>query len=140
MDSQVSYSDSETVRPPSDRTFGCVFAAVFLVVGVFPVFSGGLMRNWSLVVGFIFFVLAIAFPKALSVPNRLWMRFGSAMHAVTSPIALGLVFLTTIVPIGFLLRIFRVDSLHIRSREPEQSYWVARSPDDQRSRSMKNQF
>ena len=47
---------SGPVKVGSDRSFGAVFVAVFVVIGLWPVVSGGSPRLWALLVALGFLV------------------------------------------------------------------------------------
>ena len=63
--------------------FGEPLAAESRAIGAL---CGG-VRIWSLVVGGVFLVLALALPRALSWLNRSWMKFGLLLGKIVSPIA-----------------------------------------------------
>jgi Saxitoxin biosynthesis operon protein SxtJ len=59
---------------------------------------------------------------------------------VVNPIVLGLIFLTTIVPIGLIMRACGHDPLRLK-RDPQAStYWVKREPPGPAPETMINQF
>jgi hypothetical protein len=122
-----SAHDDEVVGP-SDRSFGLVFTAVFLIVALFPLWRRGDPRWWSIGVAATFFVLALAWPKALAPLNRLWLRIGLLMHRVMNPIIMGAVFYLVVTPFGVLMR--RVRGEPAVRRQPDKTvstYWIERS-------------
>lgn len=131
---------SVTVQGSSDRSFGLVFAVAFLTLGLYPLVGGGAIRIWSLATGAAFFVLALAVPKVLAVPNRLWMKFGLLLQHIVSPIALGALFFLAFMPIGILMRLFGKDSLRLRFDPTANSYWIKRDPPGPDPQSLNNQF
>ena len=38
--------------------------------------------------------------------NRLWFKIGLLLHKIVSPLVMGLVFFSTVVPTGLLMRLF----------------------------------
>jgi hypothetical protein len=69
-----------------------------------------------------------------------WTKFGLALHAVVSPVMLGLIFYLCIAPIGFLMRLSGKDPLRLRYEPDADSYWIKRNPPGPRPDSFQNQF
>ena len=126
-----------TVKSGSERSFGIVFAIVFLLIGIYPLTDGSEIRLWSLIIAFIFFVLAYVAPQYLSVPNKLWTKLGFLLGAVVTPIVMALVYFSTVVPIGVFMKLLGKDSLNKKIDSSAKTYWIER---DQPVGSMKNQF
>lgn len=71
----------------------------------------------------------------------MWFRFGMLLHAIVSPLTLGLIFFGLVLPTGLLLRIFGKDNLDIKMEPVERkSYWIKRSTSEAATASMRNQF
>jgi hypothetical protein len=120
----------------SNRSFGLVFFAFFLIVGLWPIFEYEDVRIWSIIAAFIFLILGILDSKYLTPLNRFWMKFGLFLGKIISPIVMGIVFFLVVTPIGIIMKIFRKDLLNIRYNK-NQSYWVYRK---NKFGSMKRQF
>jgi Saxitoxin biosynthesis operon protein SxtJ len=130
----------ETVKLSSNRVFGFVFAAVFLVVGLLPLLSHGSVRLWSLIVSGAFLLVALIAPAVLAPLNRLWMRFGMLLHRIVSPLVLGIMFFGVITPMGLVMRLMGKDLLRLRADPNASSYWVRRTPPGPARDSFKHQF
>lgn len=130
----------EEIKGSSDRAFGLVFAAVFLVIALLPLFFSGSPRPWALATAAAFGLVALAAPRLLAWPNRVWLRFGMLLHHVISPLALALVFYLAIMPTGLLMRLFRKDLLRLRREPGATTYWITRTPPGPPPDSLKNQF
>jgi hypothetical protein len=115
------------VKSGSEKNFGIVFAAVFLMVGLYPLISDKGVRLWPLVIAFIFFVLAYVAPRILSVPNKLWFKLGMALGGLVAPVVMALVYFTTVVPIGLIARLMGKDFLRQKLDKNAKSYWIKRS-------------
>ena len=142
-DKQTLHEDlarEQTVAQSSDRAFGYVFAAVFLIIGVWPMVGGDGVRLWSLGISLVFLGLAVASPKLLAPFNRLWMKFGRLLHQVISPIILGILFFTVITPYGLVMRLFGKKILELDFKADTESYWIKRDPPGPPPESMRNQF
>lgn len=128
------------VKRSSDRSFGIVFAVVFALVGLYPLLSGGSPRLWALGVGAVFLILALAWQSALSPLNELWARFGLLLHHVVNPVVMALLFFTTVLPIGLLMRLAGKDLLKLKRDPTARSYWIERKPPGPAPETMIHQF
>ena len=130
----------EEVRRSSDRSFGVVFAAAFLVIALFPLVRGGEPRLWALAVAAAFLGAALIRPALLAPLNRLWFRFGLLLGRVTNPLIMGLVFFLVITPMAMIMRLRGKDPLRLRPDREAKSYWIERVPPGPAPASMTNQF
>ena len=124
----------------SDRSFGLVFAAVGLLLGLWPLVGGRPVRAWALVVGAVFLLLALLRPTALGPANRLWIRLGLVLHRVMSAFVLGVIYYLTVTPMGVAMRLLGRDPLRRRFDSQARSYWIERRPPGPAPRTMRNQF
>jgi hypothetical protein len=130
-------SDSEVA---SDRAFGLTFVAVFLVIGLLPLFRHGHVRIWSLVVGSIFLVTALALPALLGPLNRVWSLAGSLLHRIMTPVLMGLIFVFAVTPVALLRKAVGSSGLALRFDPELDSYWIARDHVVADAESLKRQF
>ena len=135
-----SFAREQTVRVSSDRSFGIVFAAVFLIVALWPLTGGGAARLWSLALAGLFLAAAILVPKALAPLNRAWMRLGLLLHRVTNPLVMGFVFCLAVVPTALIMRALGKDPLRRRFDREARSYWIERNPPGPEPKTMRDQF
>lgn len=135
-----SFERDAAVQGSSNRTFGLVFAAVFVIIGVLPAVLGRSMRLWSLALAALFFAIALAAPGLLGPLNRLWTRFGLLLHRIVSPVVLGIMFFLVVTPIGLVMRAFGKDPLRLRFDKGARSYWVDRIPPGPPPESLSDQF
>lgn len=119
---------AEDIVGPSNRSFGYTFAAIALVLAVFPLLKGYPLRVWALAASGTFFVAAMLAPRTLTYPNLFWLRLGGAMNKIVSPIAMGVLFYVVLTPIGLLMRALGQDPLRLRLDKHIQSYWIRRTP------------
>jgi hypothetical protein len=115
--------------------FGILFFIFFLIVGLYPLISGGVIRIWSIVFSLIFLIITIIKPNLFTFLNKLWIQFGILLGRIISPIVMGLVFFIVVTPIGILVRIFKKDFLGLK--RGASSYWINR---EDKLQSMKKQF
>ena len=108
----------------SNRAFGVVFSAVFVLISIYPGFSGGNIRGWAAAISLVFLFFAVFLPATLATPNRLWWRFGIAVGEVVSPIGMAFVYATSIVPISCLLKIMGKDPMQRQFNPHATTYWI----------------
>jgi len=130
----------EVRKSSSDRSFGLVFAGFFVLLGGLSVYNGGQRWEFCFPLGILFGILALMAPQVLAPLNRVWAKIGRLLHAIVSPVVVGLLFCVCITPIGFLMRLFGNDPLRLRFEPDAQSYWIPREPPGPSSDSFKNQF
>ena len=101
---------------------------------------GRSVRGWALIVAAAFLFAALALPRVLAPLSRLWLRFGLLLHACISPIIMGLVFYTTVTPIGLVRRLLGQDPLRLRFDRDAVTYWIERHPAGPVPNTMPRQF
>jgi len=130
----------DEVEGSSDRSFGLVFAAVFLIIAAWPVIFRPGWRWWALAISAIFLLLALLSPRVLAPLNKQWMKFGLLLAHIVSPIALGILFYIAFFPIGLLMRLFGADPMRLKMDRQAATYWVTRQPPGPPPQSMDRQF
>ena len=128
------------IQSSSDRSFGFVFAAVFLIIGLYPLLHASGIRLWAVAISGMFLLLAALRPQVLVPANRLWTKFGLLLHNIVSPIALGILFFLVVTPTGLLMRLLGKDPLRLRFDPAADSYWIKRDPPGPAADSLNNQF
>ena len=112
----------------SERSFGFVFSAVFALVAVLPLLDRHPVRWWAVGVAALFLTLALLAPRALALPNRLWMKFGELLHHIVSPVVMSLLFIVAVVPTALILRMMGRDPLRLKFDKKAVTYWQKREP------------
>jgi hypothetical protein len=123
----------------SDRSFGLVFAAVFVLLAAYNAWRGGAWPLY-LAIAAAFLAVALVAPKCLAPLNRLWTRFGLILSMIVSPIVLALMFFLVVTPVGVLMRLTGKDPLRLRQDSETGSYWIVREPPGPSGESMGQQF
>jgi hypothetical protein len=131
------YSRRHQVKMGSERSFGLVVAAGFLLITFGPWLRHREPRWWGLLVAVPLATLALARPQVLRPLNVAWTKLGLMLNRVTSPVILALVFYLAVVPTGLLMRAFRHDPLRRKRNPGASSYWLPRPSGDS---SMNRQF
>lgn len=138
--SHESLERNEPVKGSSNRTLGLTFAAVFLIIGLWPWIFGGTLRLWSIGVSVAFAVVGLAVPVLLGPLNKAWTKLGLLLHKITSPIVLGIMFYVVVTPFGVVMRLLGKDLLKLRLDPDAKSYWVHREPPGPKPDTLPNQF
>ncbi len=123
------------IKRKDNITFGILFFILFLIIGLYPLKSGGTTKIWSLVLSSAFLIITIIRPNLLTFINRLWIQFGILLGKIISPLVMGLVFFFVVTPIGILIRMLKKDVMGLKRGAP--SYWINR---EDKAQSMKKQF
>jgi hypothetical protein len=143
MSTHEDFRRTEEVKGSSDRGFGLTVGGILLLIAAVRVWLHDGYGTVDLVlgaVGLCLVVLALVRAQSLAVLNRGWTKLGLLMFKVVNPIVLALIYLTTIVPIGLVMRAFGHDPLRLK-RDPQAStYWVRREPPGPAPETMIHQF
>ena len=126
----------KNIKTGSNKSFGIIFFIVFIIISLYPLVYQEDIRIWSLVIAFIFFILALLNSKILTPMNKIWTRFGIFLGNFISPIVMGIIFFFVVTPIGLLLRLFGKDVLNLKKNK-FSTYWIKKT--NQKS-SMEKQF
>ena len=121
---------------PTNRNFGIVFFIVFLFFALWPLLDGNGIKLWSLITSLVFLILGIFNSKILTLPNKLWMKFGLLLGKIVSPVVMTIIFFGVVTPTGLIMRIFGKDILKL-NKNNNDSYWENR---DNSNNNMNNQF
>ena len=141
------FSRKEEVKGSSDRAFGLTVGGILIAIaavraglhlwdGSAPGWLEGVLAG----IGFFLVVFGQAAPARLAPLNRAWTGLGLLLFKVVNPVVLGLIYLTTIVPIGVAMRLLRRDLLHLKYDRRAASYWVVREPPGPAPETMVHQF
>ena len=100
------------------REFGFLIGfGVPIVIGlILPSLFGHVFRIWTLWVGFIFLILGLLKPSLLLYPYKYWMIVGDFLGWINGKIILSLVFFFVLIPISFIMKIFKYDPLKINKK------------------------
>ena len=130
----------DSVKIPSNRSFGFLFFIVFLAISLWPLKSQGDLRLWAFILSLIFLVLGVLNSKFLNPLNKLWYKFGIFLGSIISPIVMGIVFFIVVTPIGLIMRFFGKDVLRINKNKKNKlvsTYWINY---EKQKTTMKKQF
>jgi hypothetical protein len=128
------------LKGSSDRVFGLVFSVFWSVVALAPLIKGGPIRVWALIFAAAFLLTGLAKPTLLGPLNQLWQRFGRLLQRLTNPIVMAILFFSTVVPFGLIMRLLNRDILGLKWERGSVTYWIPRNPPGPPPDSMKDQF
>ena len=120
----------------SNKSFGILFFVVFFLYGIWPILSSNEIRIWSLSMGIIFLILGLLNSKLLTPFHNLWLKFGTLLGRIVSPIVMFLVYFVFITPLAVIIRLFGKDLLRKKFNK-SPSYWIRRGKN---IGTMKKQF
>ncbi len=134
------FSRGAEARGSSERSFGIVFAVVFLVLGLWPLAAGAGVRLWAVGIAGGFLALGLGRPSLLAPLNRAWTRLGLHLGKITNLLVMGLLFYLVVTPLGIVLRVLGKDPLRLRLESGAKSYWIERRPPGPAGDTMRHQF
>jgi len=120
----------------SNKSFGILFFVVFFLYGIWPILSSNEIRIWSLSMGIIFLILGLLNSKLLTPFHNLWLKLGTLLGRIVSPIVMFLVYFVFITPLAVIIRLFGKDLLRTKFNK-SPSYWIKRGKN---IGTMKKQF
>jgi saxitoxin biosynthesis operon SxtJ-like protein len=124
----------------SERNLGVTFAVVLALIAALKFYRGDAAAVYWIAAAAVFLACAYLWTAPLRPLNLVWHRLGLILFAVVSPIVMGVVFYTTVAPIGLLMRSTGKDPLRLKFDRAARSYWIERDPPGPAGEQMKNQF
>ena len=121
----------------SDRNFGYVFAAIFMIFSLWPMLSGNSPIYILLFISVIFLLISFFKPKILNPLNKIWFKFGLLLGAIIAPIVMMCIFFLIVTPIGIIMKLLKKDIIKKNYDHNISTYWIKR---ENKNESMKNQF
>jgi hypothetical protein len=116
--------------PPALRRFGVVVGVVFLLIAAFVWWrTGWRIGFWSVGFGSLGALLVLGgllSPRMLRGVHRAWMALAFTLGFMMTRLILTITFVSLVIPIGLILRVFGKDLLSLRRAPPDESYWIPR--------------
>jgi len=113
------------MKKSSEKSFGVLFFGLFLIIGLWPLLNSAEIRVWSIMLSFVFLILAYLQPKLLKPLNRTWIKLGEILGRIIAPIIMALIFFTIVTPISLLVRVLGKDLLRLKFSKND-TYWIKR--------------
>jgi hypothetical protein len=127
-------------KAASSKSFGVLLGVTLLVIAAWKYTHGAPSYSIFASSGALLLVMAVFMPRLLRPIKTVWLRLGNLLGRMFSPIALTLIYLVAIIPVGLLLKIFRKDTLRLAQDPGATSYWITREPPGPDPDSLKDQF
>ena len=121
----------------SNKSFGLLFFAVFLIIGLWPLKNSENLNFYFIAVSIIFLILGLINSKLLSPLNKSWIKLGEILGIIIAPIVMALVYFVILTPVSLIVRIFGKDLLSLKLLKEKETYWIERKKS---LGSMKKQF
>ena len=126
----------DDIKISSNRSFGIIFFAVFLLIALYPLILGFEIRIWSILISLIFLILGLLNSNILTPLNKIWFKFGIVLGKIITPIVMGIIFFLVVTPIALFMRLIKKDLLNLKFNS-NSTYWIEKSGPKSK---MKNQF
>ena len=128
-------NNTKKLNKKNNISFGIIFFILFFCVGFYPLVLKESIRIWSLILSFLFLFITLIKPNLFTPLNKSWIKLGVLIGKMISPLIMGLIFFFIVTPIGLLIRLLKIDSMHLKKNN--NSYWINRQKNIS---SMKKQF
>ena len=98
------------------KEFGLLigFLFPFLIGWLLPTIFDHGIRLWTIFVGLPLIILGLFFPNYLKFFYKKWISIGNSLAFLNSHIVLGFVFIVALVPISFIMKLFKYDPLKMK--------------------------
>jgi len=119
------------------KTFGLIWAGIFMLIGLVPFFISGGIRVWAILVSVSFITVSLYQAELLTKFYNIWMKIGHFIGGIVSKLMLFVLFFIIFAPVAIFLRLIGKDLLDKKIDKSKASYWIER---ERQPESMKNQF
>ena len=119
------------------RNFGILFSFIIFFIFLRNFYINKVFNYYILSISIALFFLSFTKSSWLNPFSFLWNRIGEILGAIITPVIITSVFFLLFTPLGFILKIFRVNLLSLKIKKSKESYWVERKIEPT---SMKRQF
>ena len=122
------------------RNFGFLISLILFLICFYPMLKGFSINIFLLIMAITTSIISVFSPNLMKKPAHLWREFGKILHKIISPIIMLLVYITSIVLVAFLMKIFRRDGLEKKINKNKKSYWIKREKNIKDSFKLNDQF
>lgn len=133
----IEKNSNVSLKQGTEKSFGVVFSIVFFLIFLYSLIYGDFLYLWAIILSIILLFFAFLFPKILSIPNKIWFKFGILLGHFMSPIVITFVYFIAVIPTSIFVKLFEKDLLKLKLDKDAKTYWIKRK---QNIQSMKNQF
>lgn len=115
---------SKKIERFSEKNFGFTFSIILLLINIWVYYNYSSYVIISFVILLALLITTIFFNKFLYYPTLFWYYFGVYLSKILNPIILTILYLITIIPIGFLIRLLgNKDLINENFDNKKNSYW-----------------
>ena len=114
------------IKTSNEKSFGYVFSIFFFLLGSYFLYFKSTLLISVFLCSLIVLIITLFLPKILIYPNKIWLKIGSLIHSAISPIIMLIIFIIAFFPIGFFIKIFKIDLININIKIEENTYWKER--------------
>ena len=125
----------------TEREFGLIVGGVLVLLSSWWIYRGKFhdLRQVTMPIGGLLVVLGLVLPRALVLPNKVWMALAEVLSFIMTRVILAFVFFAIVTPIGVIKRLFGWDPLHRRA-PANDSYWQPYSERQRNPRHYEKMF
>ena len=122
------------------KNFGFLLSAILFAISIYPLINDKNVNIVVLIFAIIALIITIFFHSLMQKPAQLWFLLGKLLHKIISPIIMLIVYITSIVFVALLMKIFRRDALEKKLDPKIKSYWVKRKNPIKDNFNLNDQF
>lgn len=119
------------------KTFALIWSLIFLLIGIYPLWTDNPIRLWAVVIMLLFLLVAFVNPYLLNSFYKMWIKLGEFIGGIISKIIMIILFYGMFTPIAFILKLLNKDLLKKKLDKTSSTYWIKR---ETQPGSLKNQF
>jgi len=119
------------------KMFALIWAGIFMVIGILPIFKQGDIKIWAIIISLIFATVAFTKPEIFTSFYNIWTKVGEFIGGIISKIVMFILYFGLFTPIAIFLKLLGKDLLNKKIDKTQASYWIDR---ERQPESMRNQF
>ena len=109
-----------------EKKFAIIFIIIFILLNSYFLHKNIIIPVYFFTSLIIIFTFSIFFNQSLlKYLMKKWMKFALLISKVMNPIFMLIIYIFTVVPIGLIMKLFRVDSLKLKKNN-KKTYWQKR--------------
>ncbi|MFA5410478.1 MAG: SxtJ family membrane protein [Candidatus Omnitrophota bacterium] len=112
------------------RKFGIIMGIAFLVIALIILFRDQHNPVSVYITSLIFFISAVAMPGLLKPIYIAWMKLAFILGWLNTRLILVIIFYLIFIPIGLMIKLFRMDLLDRKIEKGKDSYWKKKEAKD----------
>jgi hypothetical protein len=113
----------EVKNKSSNKSFGILISSILFFIFSYILIFHGNLKIILLSLSLISLIFSFFKPRIFQVPNIIFIYLGYKIGGVVSPIVMFLIYISTIYPIGFVMRSISSDFTQTKLYKDKKSYW-----------------